>query len=1589
MVTDLHKDLINNHDIPLQGPFTEKFVGGHEYRHTALNQGSDTTTTRAEGWRIALEGVSSSAGGLFSEALCVIPPNSLGVSTLSEIPTAARLRDATAKRPVNVKNILMTSASAAIQLSGSLQHDKIGNYQKNYEIIQSAGRTVNDLYFRKQVFSFASNPETTATRGKFPLAITSTENVGGDLDYELPDRDGPNSNQTIIVNRFSDPGSYEVMSRGYLDPPHEELSVYNALPYRNRGVINHGMSGSDIDPSLTSSIRVTDQLGKPRGLNQLATLHAGRFGYDPVFGSIPTLTYITQPSYHKTNRNPKTRIETGELNVKVYDNLFVQYAIPRSTQQYAWVTASLGSGETIYGLSGPTCTSASVLSKLIVSSSAYEAVNFVGLVTSIIDPVSASSHILGFPLDVGAEGAYPNPSYWDAPAFDKTPDYFNSLMLERNGPYQYPTWKQIRTGEHPIARQLRKTNLIGAGIPPTRIRNKIRGRQRGYITPTRPNDFVDYFEAPINSKYNPIYFYFESDSGSTSNLVVSVPYGNNLDYFAHEGLNNRLALTIDLDQASAYSAVVDYTLASDLSVIVNYSERIYPANINAYNDTIRGRTRFSINNIWNSDRATRTTLGSLPNSQGHAIALSSIWPLDGHLNFTTTASVGAQDGAGELMNSYSRYSGSVVTTYKVATTRPAATYAMRVEAGKLTCNSASAITATGSIVFAAAAGDGEKFFFTGSSSEFVYKFVFTGSGYDGTAYPIHVERAPSAAEAAENLYNAITASNFVALSGGAASYSAGTTKVQLSQSSAGTEGNTVIGGDISEATYFGFGGGVTGSSGSCCDPIVLAGDAMWEAATQSGKNPYVPYSTYAEKIRLLGKDKSIVPEFRISQFVETYFETNEENFLADLDNILELTGASIPNSSEAGFFKTYTNSDFLKYFKVIDEDLNYKRDGARRGWPQLDQHKIERDRISLKCSALLKFLPYKGFYPADRTVDLATLFSQSYTDGLMISSPGPDAIAYRALLEPLYAPGIMYNTIKSGIAVSNFILANTSSSPSDPVPDAQGFATELPEGNIDYKKILALDSASVNNKGYIIQQIPFEALYEPAKYFNKSFLSGTNIYDTGVGNAALATGSVYVTPDLRGKKLYDLAIDNFLCETVNFFCDDLTSFVSNREDDFSAVRADNIYTMTLKLYRPLAKTAVNRDLFDMYTRTSAFGTPLAANVSANNYSASFSHVTPPYFAGAGRVTFAYTASFDGMPSLEDIFSNTSTSFTRQETVTFGMGDDPDFDPRMQVDSCFNLADYITEVPSKTTSQASRWLIQSKFETPILNFAGVSYSKPPSSCVSAGTSSADEIILRGLWHQYGSAPTGSNVGVFAVIEDNSNSSLADVVGFPTGRPAQVGRPREAYKLEEAVVAIPFKTVKNRRKFFKVTKKMRKTASYENLTKAMEKYIFPPKFDFTRSTTVDPILMYTFEFSADLDQSDISDIWQNLPPDIADKFEQKEVIVDDERLVDLLVNNSENIQWLVFKVKKRAKKDFEKFRRSLVTSNTAAISSKIGEYSYNWPYDYFSLIELIKIDEGIQYVSSDLTEKTDSTVEISGPVDINVVNAIALTDERSET
>jgi hypothetical protein len=208
-------------------------------------------------------------------------------------------RDVQTKRPVNVANIQYNTGSAIA-----------GNFRHNYEVVQTVGRTSNNLGLRAhrnvvdlgdffnntylpsgftgKLATDTTNPYTLV--GQNAGAIGNVFKDGTNRYYDIPAQslgniftkplaslDDGTYNNTVIVSQFSAPGAFET-SNGYLDTYAKEFSAYNALPWRNLTVRSKG-SGED------GTVRVVDQLGYRRGLMQLQQRHCGKFGLDSEYGS--------------------------------------------------------------------------------------------------------------------------------------------------------------------------------------------------------------------------------------------------------------------------------------------------------------------------------------------------------------------------------------------------------------------------------------------------------------------------------------------------------------------------------------------------------------------------------------------------------------------------------------------------------------------------------------------------------------------------------------------------------------------------------------------------------------------------------------------------------------------------------------------------------------------------------------------------------------------------------------------------------------------------------------------------------------------------------------------------------------------------------------------------------------------------------------------------------------------------------------------------------------------------------------------------------------------------------------------------------
>jgi hypothetical protein len=143
--TNIHVDAYGpNNEVPMQGPFTEKFVGGRQNRHvdvntydftptndnTPVNRGLDHQGNRTEAWYIIV------GGG--DPALGIVGPTYTATGVHDKhVPRATRMREDFVKRPVNIRNIQQTTGSG------------IGNYESNWNVVSTTGRTQNNAYFKE------------------------------------------------------------------------------------------------------------------------------------------------------------------------------------------------------------------------------------------------------------------------------------------------------------------------------------------------------------------------------------------------------------------------------------------------------------------------------------------------------------------------------------------------------------------------------------------------------------------------------------------------------------------------------------------------------------------------------------------------------------------------------------------------------------------------------------------------------------------------------------------------------------------------------------------------------------------------------------------------------------------------------------------------------------------------------------------------------------------------------------------------------------------------------------------------------------------------------------------------------------------------------------------------------------------------------------------------------------------------------------------------------------------------------------------------------------------------------------------------
>jgi len=1125
-----------------------------------------------------------------------------------------------------------------------------------------------------------------------------------------------------------------------------------------------------------------------------------------------------------------------------------------------------------------------------------------------------------------------------------TASFFPALMLKRNGPYGFPTWKQIRIGQNPLTRRQNKENVftfVEEPGPEIVIDNNGKlNTVRGKYGAIKKFD-----ENPVSSRYKPFVVGGASiiDDGTLERFELVSSYGNETIFFNNEEINKYNGLRVQ--KSAQYNAIKDFYLNGGLDKdgspmdtfeFFSYRECVYPPRIYQYKNYTRQRTTFSF--PWRDDRANRSRT-NVDNGFGSTV-YDSMWILDVPTDFVTRDPSDFTIPIGSLWK----------WRYVLGYTNNINPLGLQGRAGIL---------------------------------QQEYSFGFQGLQDSGSFEDLSsiLKIAPQ-----YNRKHTITLSSSVVSPNGM-------------NIEGINNGSTLLDMFTSQ---------------------VPAGEAKWEAGSQSGLNPfYDTYDNYIQGVRQHGKDYTIIPEFRISEHVETY---TLEGLTKEVSNLFSLTGAlsDVTDSSKDNFYKIYSTSEFMKHFEVVKKD-----------------HKefVPASSISLKCKAIKKFLPYEGFYPAQRSVDLAKQFYNSYKDFTAVSGASnaygrssASPYLFQNLMVPTFAPGIFFNTIKSGVAVDYPL-----------IDSAMFFSTSAGSGyaTSSSDNYYVCNSGSSVSSGIWDRRIPFEAIVEPEKHLAgfEIFCNEPHLYANNSGSAIW---------DGSGDNLYKLMAQNFMAEVPEFFMKSksFTTISSKPSSNPNVGRAEagKTYMMRIKMYKskdsanlPTARSGFgvfespqypssSRETFTMYSRPSAFGPPQAFSASTpylfGDYGENYSF-TPPYYYGQAFCDITFTADTTKKYTIQEIIEGSTirqwryanyADTTEQSKTSFINGnfgsDNYEKELAMQLNASVNIfsqTDTVVEqvnrgqgiVLPNSSDNPSRWVIQTKFETPMLNFNHLSASDSITL-----PQNASQSVPRGMWHQYGNIETDASKGIFLQVDDvpsdwinnhlgkdsTLTGSLVDLCGFST-EAAKLGQIADQKKVYEAVVAVPFIEKDGERMFFRIPRidiqRAFGTAADRSLVgdsvlkmiTKMQRYVFPPTMDFLKNDTIDPFAMYVFEFSHTLKKQDLANIWQNLYPEIGQTFETAESSISHELLAHELLGGGavitpegtldvnavgneipDRVRWMVFKVKQRAEINYYKKiigRQDDLPEATVSSEGANVQVSYNWPYDFFSLVELAKIETEVKF------------------------------------
>ncbi len=777
--------------------------------------------------------------------------------------------------------------------------------------------------------------------------------------YSLPELNKVSGSRSVIVERFNAPGSKEESSRGALDREGEEMSPNIPLPFRN--------------------IKIRQPFYR-----QLAQ-HNPQFGSGSTYALLPDTGTVDTVTIHKVNRN---RLVRG--NKEHFDNAFVTHAIPRNDLQYSWITASattapseLGGYQSFKNLD----TSGSYYNR----SHAYQDISFIdGTHFGFFESYLIDEFSLPILLDDGSyilinneftnltlDNVYINSLIKDYKSIDLQCRTFTTTIEDIvptyseivNSPYTFTTWTSIRTGQHPVSRLLRKNNLIS--------------------TKDNCNNYTD---PAVSFKYRPLEHNIKAFGQDDVNYNIVHTYTNNLSSWANKDLLHRLYEDLEKDDSEQfYDELYDlYTSPDGTSPITDFVSYIYKENIwpkeentslaktrkrNVYYLNVSGSSRDGYDRqlgtqraFWRDEQQNRkrstTDYGGYTSSLGYSSLQET-----GSLFIFSNQSFPLQDADGTTYNT--EYDAVLVpeATQKIGLHNSLSILENISEELRIATLECEIITGSlgGQILFAKR--ENLKFDVAG---EFNHNFVET---YGANRYLNDDYTYDAGTIYSNTYYKTLLTSN----DSGDASQTIRTDNDEIILNP--------------KLRYVGFVGGAELNTGSAIEnnffltdkkTVVNPAFNLFTASLSSsdvyfstidyglvrtteqdsGRKPFFDsYEDYLENVRGLSKDYSTIPEFKISDHMSYY---KNDNFRLQNEKIFILDGQSSyqsaqneTGSQDAQFYKSYLQSDLLKRHDKVKQE---------------NRENSQIKSIKIKVSGIKKLLPYNGFYPQDRSVQLANLY---------------------------------------------------------------------------------------------------------------------------------------------------------------------------------------------------------------------------------------------------------------------------------------------------------------------------------------------------------------------------------------------------------------------------------------------------------------------------------------------------------------------------------------------------------------------------------------------------------------------------------------